>query len=225
MDGLFHLIEAFKWPLVVVIVVLVFMFKFHQPITNFINRIRGISPTTGVQTSDVSPQQSVERGNLSADELMDKLKLSLGANELMRSLDSPVLREVEENIKNELRTRQLVDSIEAIPVLIRYLAVARLAYFFEYIYGMIWGSQLSILNYLNTRPNGETSDILKFHFYDPTAKLYPDVFKIYPFETYLSFLKDSKFIVEEGSHLKITHLGREFLVYLVNSGKTMAKFY
>ncbi|MBI2487723.1 MAG: hypothetical protein HYW01_12430, partial [Deltaproteobacteria bacterium] len=165
------LMEVLKWPLVVIVIVLIFMIMFRQQIAGFINRIRGISPGGGIHTSDMPPQLSSEDGHLSAGELMDKLIRTLEADKLIRSLDSLVLREMEEIIKNELKASKLADSVEAIPILIRYLAVALLSCVFEYIYGQIWGSQLSILNHLNIRHDGETSDVIRSDFYIPASEL------------------------------------------------------
>lgn len=71
----------------------------------------------------------------------------------MRALDSALIREVEEGIKKELGERNLLGA-EAVPVLIRYLAGMQIAIGLEETYRLIWGSQLNLLSYLNTQPDG-----------------------------------------------------------------------
>ena len=200
--------EKFAWPAVVIILGLAFIFTFRRQLGALIDRIQSIS-REGIQTSQTQ---------LSPD------KKTSTAEELMRSFDSPLLRETEKNITAELEGRGLANSLGAIPVLIRHLAQAQIYVWFEYYYQQIWGSQLAILNYLNVSLTGETRETL-VSFYTAAAKLYPAVFQKYPFESYLSFLTTNKLIVEENGRFKITVLGREFLTYLASTGKTTNKLY
>jgi len=200
--------EKFAWPMAVLFLGIGFMIIFRRPLEALISRIQSIS-REGIQTSQTQ---------LPPD------KKTSTAEELMRSFDSPLLRETEKDIKKDLEERGLANSLDAIPVLIRHFAQLKIYLWFEYYYQQIWGSQLAILNYLNVSPTGETMETL-VSFYTAAAKLYPAAFQKYPFKSYLDFLITCKLIVEENGRFKITVLGREFLTYLASTGKTTNKLY
>lgn len=79
---------------------------------------------------------------------------------MMRALDSTLIREIEEHITNQFRERNLLGA-EGVPVLIRYLASVSIILGFEQIYRAIWGSQLSLLTYLNTQPDGQPAEAVR----------------------------------------------------------------
>lgn len=201
--------EKFAWPAVLLVLGILFMLIFRRQLGALIDRIQSIS-REGIQTSQTQ---------LSRD------RMPSSAEELMRSFDSPLLKETEKEIEEDLKKRGLANSTDAIPVLIRHLAQLRIYLWFEYCYLQIWGSQLTILNYLNVdHPTGVTMDVLESS-YTNAAKLYPHAFQNYPFAVYLNFLVACQLIVEEDGRFKITVFGREFLTYLANTGKTTNKLY
>jgi hypothetical protein len=139
----------------------------------------------------------------------------------MRALDSALIREVEEGIKNDLAQRNLLGA-EAVPVLVRYLAGMQIAMGFEESYRLIWGSQLSLLTYLNSQPEGQPAEALRL-FYTLASSQYPEAYDGYSFESWVGFLKDHLLVREDGGRLRITVRGREFLAYLTRMGRTYAK--
>ncbi len=142
---------------------------------------------------------------------------------LMRALDSTLLREVEDRITNDLRQRNLPTE-EAVRVLVRYLAGTRIELDFERIYSPILGSQLSLLNYLNTQADGQPAEALR-PFYTSAASQYPQVYSGYSFEQWLGFLQGSLLVRQDGGRLRITVKGREFLAYLTQKGRTLNKMW
>lgn len=73
-------------------------------------------------------------------------------------------------------------------MLIRYLASMSIILGFEQIYRAIWGSQLSLLTYLNTQPDGQPSEAVR-PFYTLAATQYSDTYAHYSFESWWDFLK------------------------------------
>jgi len=139
----------------------------------------------------------------------------------MRELDSALLRETEDGIQKELKQRNLV-GIEAVPVLVRYVASLKIAFDFEIIYGLIFGSQLNLLNYLNTQSMGQPAEALRT-FYTLAASQYPQIYSGYTFEQWLGFLKDQILLREDAGRLQVTIRGREFLAYLTRMGRAHNK--
>lgn len=132
----------------IVILGLAFFFVFRQPIIGLIGRIRSIS-RTGITTDPARQQEGAPDRDPRSE-----------AEAMMRALDSTLIREIEEHITNQFRERNLLGA-EGVPVLIRYLASVSIILGFEQIYRAIWGSQLSLLTYLNTQPDGQPAEAVR----------------------------------------------------------------
>ncbi len=203
-------IKSFTWPLAFLIFAIVFLFLFRREIGAFILRVRHVS-RLGIEAvgPEIPSAQRQETPSPRPEE------------ELIRALDSPVLREVEENIKKDFQSRGLSNS-QSVNVLLRYFAAITLAYTFEVLYQNIWGSQIAILQFLNPLEAGAAVSFLE-PFYSGAAQQYPDVFRPYPFGSYLQFLESRSLISRAGDTVSITKYGREFLTYLIREGKNPVK--
>ncbi len=198
--------QPLDWPLVVLILGILFMIGFYKPITSLIGRVQEINKS-GIRTSPSQIQQGSEQARQAADEIM-------------KTFDNILLKEIEDSINKDLETKGLGKSEEAIKVLVRLLASNRVLLAFESLYSIIWGSQISILQTLNTKPDGETIDAFR-PIYDFASSLYPDAFNNYSFDRYIDFLKKTNLITPLGDRYYITVFGREFLSYLIRSGRNM----
>jgi len=191
----------------VTVIIIAFFIIFHRQIIGLFPRVKSIGKGLVVLDSDqqkskteVDPQKEAES--------------------LMRQLDSVLIRETEDIIRGELGKKNLLGT-EAVPVLIRYVAALSIAYSFSEVYRIIWGSQLNLLDYINSqRP--QPSEALKV-FYNSGAMQYPLIYSGYSFEQWLGFLKDQLLIREDGGLINITIRGREFLTYLTTTGLTRNK--
>ena len=140
----------------------------------------------------------------------------------MREFDSPVLREQVNSINSELTSTQ---GPERERFLVRYLAIIKLDLAFERIYSIIWGSQIYILEYLNSRRLiGALKEGIKTSYYDDAATRWPASLTGYSYDMYLGFLKESNLIIERNETLFITEFGVDFLQYLTRTGKSDARF-
>lgn len=139
-------------------------------------------------------------------------------NELMRALDSSTLRLQENSIKEDLENRGLRNS-EAIEVLIRYLANAQITLVFNEIDYEIWGSQVDLLQFLNSSPGSSAEELTTFYNLAVQRSTNPIEFiNNQTFEQYLQFLTSYELITElEGSY-HISHIGRDFLLFLTARG-------
>lgn len=104
--------------------------------------------------------------------------------------------------------------------MIRYTAALSIAYNFLDIYHIIFGSQLSLLDHLNTHQQ-QPIEALRV-FYDSVAPRYP-IYKEYSFEQWLAYLTTQLLIRVDNGLFNITNKGREFLSFLVQLGLTRNK--
>jgi len=192
----------------IVIVCIVFFCIFRRPIADLIGRIRSLS-------KDGFRMDASQKGGTPAQDPRAE------AEKLMRELDSALGREVEGMITDALRQRALLGA-EGVPVLIRYLAALSIAFSFEQVYRVIFGSQLNLLTYLNSEVSGQPIEVLRV-FYTLAASQYPDFYNSYAFERWLGYLKDNTLVREDAGRLSITVRGREFLAYLTRTGYSLNK--
>jgi hypothetical protein len=192
----------------IVIISISFLLTFRKKIGGLIDRIKsigkdGVSLESGKQItkSEVDPRKEAEA--------------------LMRQFDSALIREAEDLIKADLAKKGLLGAEELIPVLIRYTAALSIAYAFSELYRIIWGSQLSLLDYLNAHSPQPITALRVF--YSSGVSQYPLYYEAYTFEQWLGFLKDQLLIREDAGMIGITVRGREFLTYLTNTGLSRYK--
>ena len=87
----------------------------------------------------------------------------------------------------------------------------------------MWASQYSLLRYLNQRHGGaDHAEILPF--YDAAKTTYGPIYDNYPFENWLGYLKSYKLIAEQNDRIFVSVAGREYLQYVVATGKTAPTF-
>jgi len=149
-----------------VVLGVVFLFMFRNEIRELFRNIRKID-RSGVTLAPAQKEAPTEKDPKAE------------AEALLRQFDSALLLEMEGSIYQDLRQRNLTGT-EALPVLVRFLASAYLVSGFEIIYRTIWGSQLSLLEYLNAHPGKPVDAVRPFH--EVGASVYPNWFQGYPFE-------------------------------------------
>ena len=109
-----------------------------------------------------------------------------------------------------------------VEILLKYSEALYLILSFERLYNVIFGSQLNILEHVNTY-NSETKESLK-RFYDSSKQQYPEFYATYTYDEYFKFLLSMETItLNEKGQCQITWLGRDFLKYIVETGKSLNK--
>lgn len=193
------------WAGAVVIISIVFMFVFRKNLAGFIDKIISIGKN-GIVT--VNPQLQTTPETKSSTE------------ELLKAFSSNVILHQEETIRRLVEEKGITDAQDTIVFLLRLLASTQVAFWFEYVNSIIWGSQIAILQDLNAKPLGETPLVL-MGFYNIAAQTWPDVFVNYSFAQYIGFLITHNLLKWDDNKYYITDVGKEFLQYLINSGKPM----
>jgi hypothetical protein len=211
-DGvqLMSALQSLAWPLAVVILGMYGIYVFRRPIEGLMDRTQQIK-AAGVEalTSAQVSHQQTERVRI---------------DEVLKAYDSPMLRIREDEIVQQLNALKLSGPQERERVLVRHLATLLIAMDFDSKYRAIFGSQLLVLEQLNTRSEGATPQEIK-PIYDQAAARSPDVYEGFSFDQWVAFLSHSQLVREESDRVYLTVAGREFLKYVVDRGYTFAKLY
>lgn len=141
---------------------------------------------------------------------------------LFREFDNPLVARVEEAVKKDLQGRNITSHPEREHLLIRHYAVTVLALSAERIYNFIWGSQIALLQDMNSRGAGFSEADIRV-FYDRGKSVYPQFYLNYSFEQWLRFIESFSLISRHGEMFHINLEGREFLKYLLDRQYTLQK--
>ena len=196
--------DFITWPIVVLILGLVGMFVFRSPLAHLIGRTQKIGKDlllAGPQSQPAAP----------TDE-------SATVDEFMRSYDNKLLLEQEEVIRADIAARGLADKPELEKLLIRVLAVTQILAHFERTYSVIWDSQLDLLRHLNSQDDGVEDEAVA-EYYEAVVDEHPLLKDLEGIDTYLAFLESNNLVARSAGIVAITIVGREFLKWLVESGK------
>jgi hypothetical protein len=211
-----NLIKDMNWPVAGLIFGIVFICLFRRQIADLVTRISRIGKagieTEGIQTVPLSQESQQKRRATALEELTESER-------------SVTVKDTEESIKQDLKKQGLETESEASGVLIRQLTMARVGLFFEWAYGQIFGSQISLLKKLNeVSGEGLTPQFVETFFASVKQK-YPDPYKDWEIDRYLSFLRDQLLITTKDNNHHITIRGSEFLVWLVKNQRSEDKPY
>lgn len=201
-----ELIESIKWPVVVIIVILLLI----KPIKNLINRVTKVG----------YGNKSIEANQQSATKKIEEKEIS----EIDRAIGvfRPETIEMFVNaIEEETQVEKLENDNEKIERLKNYSTIIYAMRHFDSIYSAIFGSQIRILEKLNTL-QPQSRDSLKF-FYENAKKQNPKFYENYSYEEYLNFLFNFTLIREDNGIIQLTILGVDFLKYLTESNKDVNK--
>ena len=201
-----QIIEVLKWPILVLIIVLLI----KKPIVDLINRITKIGH--GGTSLEAVQQKSAEIQEKRQVSNVDKA-LGLFREETVAFFKSAVLQET--NL-DEIKTDK-----EKIDHLVNYSIALYIIKHYESIYNSIYGSQLMILQQLNTFAYEDVETLKRYYEY--AVGINPKLYESYPYEEYIKFLFSFNLIIEEESKVNITILGVDFLKFLTETGKSLNK--
>jgi hypothetical protein len=201
-------LELLAWPSVAFLLGVICIFTFKHPLSRFLDRAQQIT-APGVQAVARAQGIALQQANSQVDELL-------------KNLDTPLVRIAEDTIVRELEQRKIVEHAEREKVLIKYLAVCQNALRHENAYRLIWGSQLFALEMLNASFVGIPPEHLQPIYADAVAKN-EDVYRAYSFDQWTGFLKQANLVREDSGAYHITIEGRDFLRFLVEQGRSRVK--
>ncbi len=202
--------EIINWPIAAIIIIISIAFIFKKQFSNLLS---------GVKRLDI---KGIKMYTQDSDTNILKSESNM---EAIKSFDSQFIREKETEITQLLVNYKIYSDNEKISFLIRMAAEMNITLTFEKLYASIYGSQIRLLELLNTQSYGcENKEELK-SFYDDAATRFPNVFDKYSYNDYLNFLIMNKVITDNNGLICITHIGKEFLMYLIKTGKTSLRYY
>jgi hypothetical protein len=130
---------------------------------------------------------------------------------MRREFQGPLIQECEKSIGES--AEKIKPDSERVKFLLRNLATVIVVAFFETTWQIIFGSQIRALERLN-RGMAKIDDL--FPYYNENLEKRPQ----YPFESWFGYLKNQLLIRQDGYNVNITVRGKEFLKFLVQSGRT-----
>ncbi len=206
-SNLIKFIDVLKWPVLVLIIVLIFKKKLLE----LISKVKKIGHGgTAVEIEQQTVAIKLEKRPISN---VDKA-LGLFREETVTFFSDAVLQETD--IKSYKSDKEKAEH------LLNYSIALYIIKHYDMIYNAIYGSQLQILQQLNSHNSNESMDTIK-RFYDLAVENYPKFYNNYPFEEYIDFLFSFSLIIEENGTVKITILGLDFLKYLTEMSKNFDK--
>lgn len=242
-DMLQIILNNLPWPIVFLVVV----FMFRKTIKMLIDRIiklkgggvhidmapvqptatdsgpTGLKISKSLKTKTVpSPTNlNVKREDIQAtNKMVDEETTNPRLKDIEDSLSTISSRSIiiwENSIREDLNGLNIEES-KQIEILIKSLASTQGTLYYESIHSIIWGSQLSLLRYLNSTSEGSSLEVLKV-FYDGGAARAPDVYANYSFEQYLEYLTASNLMEKYDNRYLITQFGIDYLGYLTLYGR------
>ncbi len=192
-----------SWPLVCLILGIFALVLIRSELRDLIKRTKKVGKA-GLETCE--PQDA----QITFD--------NKGIQDFFKEYESPLLLEAEAKILEELKVRNIESPTDREKALIRSLASMHLISFAEKVYSVIWHSQVNLLRSMNSNNIGLEFD--QVHpFYDTAKSNYPHMYVNYSFEQWLNFLASFNLIVTGDARWFISVAGREFLKYLVATGR------
>lgn len=207
MDTVLKIIEILKWPIVIIIIAMIF----KKSISSLINRTKSIKG--GKYGLEIEPSKQQKKVSKRLPETKSKKE---EIEKRLNLLSDDTRNKLQEAIKKETDFDKLNTEEDKIEAILRYSEVLYIILNFERIYYLIFGSQIRLLNHLNSSYN-QTINMTKF-FYDNAVGRNPHL-KDYSYEQYLSFLQNEKLVViGKDETIQITLFGRDFLKYMIDTG-------
>lgn len=199
------LLTVVRWPVAAVLLGVIGFILFRKSVVSLLDRITSVS-REGLKTSAPTGQIAPDTENVSR------------ARELIDVLASPVIKETEARIKNDLKERGLDYQSETAQVLTSHLAATQLVVFFEETYRIIFGSQIFMLKIANqNRADGVSFDDIAAHFKN-LQQVHSPAFDKWTTDTYVSFLLSSSLLTAREDRYRVTNLGVEFLQWMAKNG-------
>jgi hypothetical protein len=132
-----------------------------------------------------------------------------------RTYDNHVLADIEALVRTQ--SDQYAPGDDRERFLVRFHSTVVLIALFEYIFILIFKSQILALHELN-RGAIPIDDL--HSFYDGAVVQNPAFYAGYSFNQWVSFMRSYALVTDVGPDLAISVRGREFLKYLVETGKS-----
>lgn len=202
-----HLLDVLKWPLLILIIILIF----RKEIINLINRLTKLK----YGGTSVEAQQQLVNEN-------QENKKKSTVDKVLGLYKEETTNFFQDFVKQDTDIEKLGTEKEKVQRLINYSITLYIEKEFEKLYNLIFGSQIMILQQLNTGSKEDLTSLISY--YNLAVEQNPKFFGTYSYENYMGFLISYQLISKEGEQIKITFLGIDFLKYMTETGKNFNKY-
>ncbi|MCX7418400.1 MAG: hypothetical protein NT013_02540, partial [Planctomycetia bacterium] len=190
--------DIVNWPIAATVLGGIAIFAFRPALSRLIDRLKSASKEGGVQ---------FDRPQDGASSVLPLKFVELMSLPLFRSA---AIRE--KSIQEELQTLQISDPTQQVKVLTRSLAVTRLTLEFANISGLIFGSQLTLLDRLSALHQGiAVSEALEI--FRLAQSQFAELHRHRTAEEWLGYLVAMQLVTASESSIAINQYGRDFLKY------------
>jgi hypothetical protein len=189
-----------------------FIFCLRKSLADLIKRSTKIS-RQGIEAE--KPQDLQAEGTIS---LRERLEGSGDEGPFVNMFSADALRAQEQLVLNELENQNINEEQDLVSTLVTWCSAATLFAYFETAYRVILSSQLLLLRALNPLSQGGDYGVVN-RYYSMAQDRYGLDDNVYPMENFLRFLFDFKLITESNERYFMTDNGREFLQFIIATGK------
>lgn len=212
---------ALAWSAPVCIAGLLVVAMFKAPFTRLLDRMKGGTAgrlsfdASGASTVAVQAQEGATPEPTPSPAALPRSRTEPSPNLVLAPWETAMLDAVRRDHPNDndLQARWLA----------RMYAVVSVERNHERAYRLILGSQLSLLQELNSR--GVVPGAVARDNYNSVSQRFPEIYSNFSFENWIGFLTGTGFVQDQGETIGITPLAREFLVYLTANGIPLSKAY
>jgi hypothetical protein len=204
LEAVAHILAAVAWPAVFVAGAL----RFEKQIVALAERLREVGGAKfGEPPSQIGAPTAPE------------ISTSAATPEILREIPrTPATLAMIDDLKKAPALSNLTPQQREEALLVLLARVALIAVF-QQAELFIWGSQVALLQHLNARADGDSRDTVESTFYEPSVRQFPDLYRNYPFNEWLSFLVRSNLVSVSPAdgRIAITEQGREYLAWRVSA--------
>jgi hypothetical protein len=224
------LIEHLPWPTTT----LVLAFAFRKPLTNLVGRIDSLK-APGLELSTSARQQQQLPPSPTSDLLKEsehkQMSLPIESEDSIKRREAvktfggnrPITLNAIKDLKYQLTALGFqLTGTETEEVLLRHLAYTQLMWRAEVGYRLIFGSQIAAMRKLKSAGSQPESEIRPF--YERARKESPQFYAEYGFDSWISFIVESRGIALQDGLYALTPEGNEFLEWIDEIGLPQKAF-
>lgn len=216
---IFELFIEAIWP----ITTLLIFFALKDSLSSFISNIKLVKYKDATIESGINDEQSSKSSKEGVGNIVGKQK-NESYSDYVKKYSSETQNILDEIIHKETNIEEGQDKDNQIELLKNYSKTLILLKAFERMYFEIYGSQIYLLDHLNSS-SYETKTSLKY-FYDKAKNQYPEVYKTYSYDNWLNYISNNGFIdINQNEEVILLPFGKDFLHYLIEAGLTFNKHY
>jgi hypothetical protein len=213
-----EILLSFKWPITVIVCFAIFAIILKAQIRKIFGSAKGFKIDAAGFKFQTQDEKSVALQEKTAEHIKDT-SLIENATKIFRM---ETLNLFTDYVKTETKYDTLATDGEKFKRLLDYSVILYIIRRFEIIYDNIFGSQIALLQALNSL--GPQENTLFQHYYNQAKEKYKDAYETFSVEMYPKFLFSSQLIyTDTDQKIQISILGIDFLKYLMDTKKNIFK--